>query len=83
MGSMGVWVVFIWNGMGFDNGINQSPAQNFIFTKGHKLWECDMMVFFDIPYEMGWGFISNDGEFPSGIPSSYRDIIWNFECDGL
>ena len=52
MGSMGVWVVFIWNGMGFDNGINQSPAQNFIFTKGHKLWECDMMVF--LIFHMKW-----------------------------
>ena len=42
------------------------------------------MEFFDIPYEMGYdGFISSDGEYPSGIPSSYKDIIWNFECDGL
>ena len=46
-------------------------------------WECDMMDFFDIPYEVGWGVISNDGEYPSGIPSSYMDIIWKFECDGL
>ena len=61
-----------------------SHRPNVLFLpKGHTLWECDMMDFFDIPYEMGWGFISNDGEYPSGIPSSYMGIIWNFECDGL
>jgi hypothetical protein len=43
----------------------------------------DMMDMMDMfSYGMGWvlmwriwWFISNDGEYPSGIPSSYMDII--------